>query len=170
MLDKAIIIYKGDQLTAYFYLGLSVFLGTSAGFLFGFTLKIGWYYLAIGLMLLALFSAGKAVYVYFKAKNKLNYMTSLAILEKQTLQQEIEENSSRLQKKANNRRKYMYTLLIGFGFLIFGIIAGEKGLSIGSWVPVILYAGIEFCVSLLSEFRLWEYQRQLEKSQQEEHN
>ena len=64
-----------------------------------------------------------------------------------------------------NRRRYLYTLLSGVFLLSVGIIFGEKGLAIGSFVPVILYAGIEFCISLLSEFRLWEYQRQLEKQQ-----
>jgi hypothetical protein len=73
------------------------------------------------------------------------------------------ENHKRLDKKAMNRRRYLYTLLSGIVLLIGGIIFGESGLAIGSFVPVILYAGIEFCVSLLSEFRLWEYQRQLEK-------
>ena len=69
MLDKALIIYKGDQYTSYIYLVLSLFFGIGAAFLFGFTVKIGWFFLAIGLSMLAVFSVGKAVYVYFKAKD-----------------------------------------------------------------------------------------------------
>ena len=165
MIDKTIIIYKGDQLTAYFYLGLSVFLGTAAGFLFGFTQKIGWFYLAIGLSLFSAFSIGKAIYVYYKAQQKLNYFKSFSTLEQNELTSEIQTNRLRLDKKAMNRRRYLYTLLSSVFLLTGGIIFGEKGLAIGSFVPVILYAGIEFCISLLSEFRLWEYQRQLEKQQ-----
>ncbi len=163
MLDKTIIIYKGDQLTAYFYLGLGMFMVLASGFLFAFTQKIGWFYLAIGLSLFAAFSIGKAVYVYFKANQKLGYFNQLMQLSNGDLKQEIVENHKRLDKKALNRRRYLYTLISAFVLLIGGIIFGETGLAIGSFVPVILYAGIEFCVSLLSEFRLWEYQRQLEK-------
>ena len=71
MLDKALIIYRGDQYTSYIYLGLSLFFGVSAAMLFVFTLKIGWFFLAIGLSMLAVFSVGKAVYVYFKAKDRI---------------------------------------------------------------------------------------------------
>ena len=150
-------------MTAYFYLGLGMFMVLSSGFLFAFTQKIGWFYLAIGLSLFAAFSIGKAVYVYFKANQRLTYFSQLTQLSDGDLQQEIVENHKRLDKKAMNRRRYLYTLLSGIVLLTGGIIFGETGLAIGSFVPVILYAGIEFCVSLLSEFRLWEYQRQLEK-------
>jgi hypothetical protein len=165
MLDKALIIYKGDQYTSYIYLGLSLFFGIGAAFLFGFTVKIGWFFLAIGLSMLAVFSVGKAVYVYFKAKDRIQYFQNLSTLEGSNLANEVLYNQQRLLKKGLNRRRYLYTLVGGFFLLIGGIIFGEKGWAIGSFVPVLLYAGIEFSAGLLSEFRLWEYQRQLEKKQ-----
>lgn len=165
MLDKALIIYKGDQYTSYIYLGLSLFFGISAALLFVFTLKIGWFFLAIGLSILAVFSAGKAIYVYFKAKDCILYFQKLTSLEGSILDNEIQYNQQRLLKKGLNRRRYLYTLLGGFFLLVGGIVFGEKGWAIGSFVPVLLYAGIEFSAGLLSEFRLWEYQRQLEKHQ-----
>ena len=165
MLDKALIIYKGDQYTSYIYLGLSLFFGISAALLFVFTLKIGWFFLAIGLSILAVFSAGKAIYVYFKAKDRILYFQKQTSLEGSILDSEIQYNQQRLLKKGLNRRRYLYTLLGGFFLLVCGIVFGEKGWAIGSFVPVLLYAGIEFSAGLLSEFRLWEYQRQLEKHQ-----
>ncbi|HRG19517.1 MAG TPA: hypothetical protein PLQ57_00745 [Saprospiraceae bacterium] len=165
MLDKALIIYKGDQYTSYIYLGLSLFFGISAALLFVFTLKIGWFFLAIGLTMLAVFSAGKAIYVYFKAKDRILYFQKQTSLEGSILDSEIQYNQQRLLKKGLNRRRYLYTLLGGFFLLVGGIVFGEKGWAIGSFVPVLLYAGIEFSAGLLSEFRLWEYQRQLEKHQ-----
>ncbi|MBL0081300.1 MAG: hypothetical protein IPP37_02125 [Saprospiraceae bacterium] len=165
MLDKALIIYRGDQYTSYIYLGLSLFFGVSAAMLFVFTLKIGWFFLAIGLSMLAVFSVGKAVYVYFKAKDRILFFQKLTTLEGDNLETEIQYNQQRLHKKGLNRRRYLYTLLGGFFLLIGGIIFGEKGWAIGSFVPVLLYAGIEFSAGLLSEFRLWEYQRKLEKNQ-----
>lgn len=165
MLDKALIIYKGDQYTSYIYLGLSLFFGLSAALLFVFTLKIGWFFLAIGLSILAVFSAGKAIYVFFKAKDRILYFQKQTSLEGSILDSEIQYNQQRLLKKGLNRRRYLYTLLGGFFLLVGGIVFGEKGWAIGSFVPVLLYAGIEFSAGLLSEFRLWEYQRQLEKHQ-----
>lgn len=165
MLDKALIIYKGDQYTSYIYLGLGIFFGISAAGLFVFTLKIGWYFLAIGLSLLAAFSIGKAIYVFYKAKYRIEYFKGVSLLEGAELEVEIQYNQQRLHKKGLNRRRYLYTLVGGFILLFGGIIFGEKGWAIGSFVPVLLYAGIEFSMGLLSEFRLWEYQRQLEKQQ-----
>ena len=127
MLDKALIIYKGDQYTSYIYLGLSLFFGISAALLFVFTLKIGWFFLAIGLSILAVFSAGKAIYVYFKAKDRILYFQKLTSLEGSILDSEIQYNQQRLLKKGLNRRRYLYTLLGGFFLLVGGIVFGEKG-------------------------------------------
>ncbi|MBK8700151.1 MAG: hypothetical protein IPN29_11725 [Saprospiraceae bacterium] len=164
ILDKTRIVYQGDIMTSYFYAGLGGILLICSGMLYAFTLRIGWFYLAMGLGLLGCFALGKAWYVRSKGSARLQYFNTLTRLEGDPLQKEVTYNSHRLEKKASNRRKYLYSLLIGCLMLVLGVVFHEKGLAIGSLVPVILFAGIEFTMGLLSEFRLWEYQRQLEKA------
>jgi hypothetical protein len=47
---------------------------------------------------------------------------------------------------------------------VLGIFSDSKSIIMGTLIPIALFSGIEFCISLLTEFRLWEYNRHLEKT------
>jgi hypothetical protein len=163
MIEKTRIVYKGDKIMAFYYLGFGVTLLLCSVFLFLFTIKIGWFYLAIGLGLISALCLGKGFTILSVANNRLKFYNTKESLDGEILKSEKEYNEYRLSKKALNRRRYIYTLLFGMICIIFGLIVGEKGLAIGTFVPIMLYAGTELGVTLLTEFRLWEYQRQLDK-------
>ncbi len=163
LLEKALIIYKGDKLMAAYYVGFATTLLLSAVFLYFFTLRIGWFYLAIGLFILGIFCMVKGIFIYRVAYNRHKFYSEKSALSVSDVKSESDYNMYRLEKKQLNRRRYLYSLVFCFILLVLGILAGEKGFSIGTLVPIMLYAGTEFCVTLLTEFRLWEYQRQLEK-------
>jgi hypothetical protein len=164
MLDKILIIYKGDKLMAAYYLGFATFLIFSAIFLYIFTIKIGWLRLSIGLFIFGLLCLGKGIMIWIVSKDRYNFYKSKKELSLPIVKEEHDYNFYRLQKKALNRRRYIYTLIVCFFLLIGGFLIGEKVLAIGLLVPIMLYSSTEFCVILLTEFRLWEYQRLIEKT------
>ncbi len=163
MIEKTKIIYKGDMIMSHYYFGFATFLLLSSLFLYFFTLKIGWLFLIYGLAVLGLFCLGKGLALYKISKERFNYYKNKNTLTQSELDAEMEYNKYRLDKKAVNRRRYLYTVLASILLLVIGYIINQKGFAIGTLVPIILYAGTEFCIGLLTEFRLWEYQRQLEK-------
>ena len=79
-------------------------------------------------------------------------------------QNEIKYTHYRLDKKVKNRRRYAWTFVIASLIGFAGIFTQEKGLIIGTVIPIALFAASEFSMGLLVEFRLWEYQRRLSKS------
>jgi MFS family permease len=164
MIEKTRIIYKGDVIMSHYYFGFATALLLSSIFLYFFTVKIGWLFLSYGLGILGLFCFGKGIFIYKIAKERYNFYQSKNMLSMKEINDEIKYNKYRLDKKAINRRRYLYTIIVSIIFLFIGIVLNQKGFAIGTLVPIILYAGTEFCVGLLTEFRLWEYQRQMEKS------
>jgi hypothetical protein len=163
MIDKTKIIYKGDMIMSHYYFGFATALLLSSVFLYFFTMRIGWLYLSDGLGILGLFCMGKGIMLYRIAKERHHYYSQKSTLSLSEIKTEMEYNKYRLDKKSINRRRYLYTVLISIILLIIGLAINQKGFAIGTFVPIILYAGTEFCVGLLTEFRLWEYHRQMEK-------
>ncbi len=148
---------------SHYYFGFATLLLFSSIFLYLFTVKMGWLYLIIGLSLLSIFCFGKGFFLNKISRARYKYYENKDFLSISEIKAEINYNKYRLEKKALNRRLYLYTVIVCMALLFAGILINEKGLAIGTFVPIILYAGTEFCVGLLTEFRLWEYQRQLEK-------
>jgi hypothetical protein len=66
-------------------------------------------------------------------------------------------------KKSRNRRIYIYLTALGIVMSFLGIFSESKSIIMGTMIPIALFSGIEFGISLLTEFRLWEYTRHLEK-------
>jgi hypothetical protein len=163
ILDRTRIIYKGDKLMAMYYIGLATFLLCSALLLYLFTTKIGWTSLAIGLAAFGFLCGGKGIMIYRVAKGRISYYLNVKSLGLGELKEEMDYNLFRLKKKESNRPKYIYGLAICFILMVIGIAIGEKGYTIGTLVPIMFYTGTEIAVTLLTEFRLWEYHRQLEK-------
>jgi hypothetical protein len=117
----------------------------------------------MGLAIFGSYALVKGMLIYKVSVARFNYFKEKESLSLSDLKSEKDYNFYRLKKKEINRRRYIYTLIIGSIVAVLGIVIGEKGLIIGTIVPIVLFAGVEFSVGLLTEFRLWEYQRQLEK-------
>lgn len=151
------------MIMSHYYFGFATSLLLSSAFLYFFTMRIGWLYLSDGLGILGLFCMGKGIMLYRIAKERFRYYNQKSDLSLAEIKTEMDYNKYRLDKKAVNRRRYLYTVVISILLLIIGWAINQKGFAIGTFVPIILYASTEFCVGLLTEFRLWEYHRQMEK-------
>lgn len=163
MLDRTKIIYKGDVLAGSFYQFIGVISTISAIILHFFSTRLGYHYLKIGLSVFACYMIGKGSvmiymywsrYIYYKKKDSINLTE---------VRDEQEYTIFRIRKKQRSRRIYMYIILIGCFIAFGGLFHQEKGLIVGTCIPIVLLSAVEFGVGLLTEFRLTEYLRQLRK-------
>jgi len=162
-IQKCRAIYKGDVIAGSFYLlTATVMIGASAiGFNIGHT--FGHLYLSIGLLFFGVLALGKSIFVMYIYNIRLNYYQRIAHLTEDLIKEEVKYTNFRLQKKGRNRRRYIYTVIIGFGVILLSFFTPVRGLILGSSIPVVLFAAIEFSIGILTEFRLWEYTRGLSK-------
>jgi hypothetical protein len=162
-IQKCRAIYKGDVIAGSFYLlTATVMIGASiVGFNIGHT--FGHYYLSVGLLFFGLLAFGKGIFVMYIYNTRLNYYQKIDNLSEDLMRDEVKYTNFRLEKKARNRRRYIYTVIMGFGVIILSFFTPIKGLILGSSIPIVLFAALEFCIGLLTEFRLWEYTRGLSK-------
>lgn len=163
LLELTRAIYKGDKLSSTAYIGVACIFGVIAVLLYLFTHKAGLYYLSIGLGFFSLYAGGKGIFVRNVASARLNYYLRKSELQDSDLNEELKYAKYRIAKKQTNRSGYAWTFSLAMIAAFIGSFSGEKGLLIGTAIPVVLLASLEFVVSLFTEFRLWEYLRQLEK-------
>jgi predicted histidine transporter YuiF (NhaC family) len=164
MIDKTRIVYKGDKLLASLYIGVSCFVFILLSFIFTHSHRLGWLYFCITMAILSAYSLIKGIMMYIISKDRIKYYNGFKDHTMKSHSEEKNYNFFRLKKKEVNRRRYLYTAIIAFviGTILF-ITTVEKGLILGTALPLILFAIMEFGIGLTTEFRLWEYQRQLEK-------
>lgn len=163
MLDRTKIIYKGDVLAGSFYL-LVGFL--SLLFAIGIRLyseKLGFYYLSVTLFLLCVYMVGKGIVMIYMYGIRYRFYNNKKDIGEQEVLEEVKYTEFRIAKKHKNRRLYMYIILIGCFVAFIGLFHQEKGLIIGTCIPIVLLSAIEFSVGLLTEFRLSEYFKQLNR-------
>ncbi len=160
---KTRIIYEGDVYAGSFYL----FLGTCGAFvalaLFLFAKRLGFQYLAIGLTIFTFYMVGKGcvmIYMYFR---RYKYFRNHENLSTAEIKEERRYTRWRVLKKKRNRRRYIYTIIIGSILAFMGLFHIQKGLIVATCIPIVLMAAIEFSVGLLTEFRLTEYLKHLHK-------
>ena len=163
MLYRIGIIYKGDRLTSYLYMGNACLMGIMGVLLLYSTSRIGFYYLAMGLFFIALYSLGKGFLLWQVAKNRFNYFNTMTSLSSEELEEEIKYNSYRLHKKSRNRRLYIWVTGLCTTIATCGLFTQEKGLIVGTMVPIAMLSAMEFSIGLMVEFRLWEYHRMMHK-------
>ncbi len=145
------------------YIGISfVFLAICVP-LYIFGPSLGYYYLNIGLLVLSVFSLVKGILVYYVSSNRHKFYNRKSSLSKENMEEERKYTQYRILKKQRNRRRYVYIMVLLSLIAVIGAFMLEKGLIIGTCVPIILFAAIEFTMGLLMEFRLSEYLRQLKK-------
>jgi hypothetical protein len=161
--QKCRAIYKGDVLAGGFYFFLGLLLITTGLLLFFYGNTEGYKHLGLGLSLFGILSLGKGLIMIFLYNSRLKFYTELESLLLVHIREEKEYTDFRLSKKARNRRAYIYITVIGMITTVAGAFSDSKSVIMGTAIPITLFAGIEFGVSLLTEFRLWEYMRNLEK-------
>lgn len=163
ILDKCRAIYKGDVLAGSIYLFVGSLLILFAIGLHAWATTPGLFMLGRGLLVFAVFALGKGLFVvniYYKRLEHYKDMTSLA---GKSLEEELSYTTYRLGKKEVNRRRYIYTVVLGSIIGVVGIFLPAKSIIVGSAIPIVLYSAIEFVMGLMTEFRLWEYRRSLER-------
>lgn len=164
LVPKCQIIYKGDVLAGAFYLLVGTVLLIFAIVLDYINLSLGYHYLSIGFFIFFLYCIGKGLLMIFINYKRYKFYKSLTFFTSIMKSDEIEYTEYRIQKKQTNRRRYTWTLVLGCLFAFLGIFSSEKGLIMGTAIPIALIAGIEFGVGLLTEFRLREFLRILKKN------
>jgi hypothetical protein len=161
--DKCRTIYKGDVLAGSFYLFLGIVFLISGILLQIYVITLGFMYLGLGLTIFGVLGIGKGLTMMYLYNSRLNYYKDVESLSLVMLSEEKEYTKFRLQKKSRNRRIYIYLTALGIIMSFLGIFSESKSIIMGTMIPIALFSGIEFGISLLTEFRLWEYTRHLEK-------
>ncbi len=163
---KTRIIYEGDVYAGSFYIFVGVFSLFAALSVYYFTERLGLYYLSIGLGIFTLYMAGKGIVMIYMYFSRYKYYRSHIDLNTKEIKEERRYTRWRILKKKRNRRRYIYTIVIGCILAFLGVFHPEKGLIIATCIPIVLMAAIEFTVGLLTEFRLIEYLKHLHRLSQ----
>jgi hypothetical protein len=163
--EKCRAIYKGDVLAGSFYLFLGFFFLIIGILLQKYVITLGFKYLGLGLIIFSILAIGKGFAMMYLYNSRLNFYKRVANLSLSLIKEEQEYTTYRLMKKSKNRRAYIYITIFGMVGSVLGIFSDSKSIIMGTLIPIALFSGIEFCISLLTEFRLWEYNRHLEKTQ-----
>lgn len=163
MIARTKMIYKGDVLAGSFYLLLGVLAAIGSVTLYIFAERLGYLYLSKGLAALSVYMLGKGSVMMYMYWSRYRYYKIKESINQTEVTDEIEYTTYRVSKKQRNRRYYMYAILLGCFVAFAGIFHQEKGLIIGTCIPIVFLSAIEFGVGLLTEFRLSEYIRQLQR-------
>ncbi|HRO09239.1 MAG TPA: hypothetical protein PK047_10255 [Saprospiraceae bacterium] len=165
MLDKCRLIYKGDIATAKFYILVAGILLFFAVVITIWVHQIGYRILSIGLYMLAAYCLGKGFFMWFSYRQRLVFYNSLTELNPEFQEAEKNYTEYRIHKKQKNRRGYVYVLILSCFFAFAGAFSSQKGLIMGTAIPIALISGIEISMGLLTEFRLNGFLRLLRKQQ-----
>lgn len=163
MIDRTKTIYKGDVLAGSFYLFVGVLSALTAVLLYLFTERLGYYYLAVGMFFFSIYMIGKGSVMMYMYWSRYQYYKDRSDINSTEVEDEQAYTELRIRRKNRSRRLYMYIILFGSVTAFGGLFHIEKGLIVGTCIPIVLLSGIEFGVGLLTEFRLSEYLRQLKK-------
>jgi len=166
--EKTKIIYKGDTMAGSFYLFIGVLAAVSALLLYYFSTRLGLYYLSIGLAMLSMYMIGKGSVMIYLYYSRYKYFKEYITLNGQEVKEERRYTRWRVLKKKKNRRKYIYAIVFGCMVAFGGMFHQEKGLIVATCIPIVLMSAVEFCIGLLTEFRLTEYLKHLHKLSLEE--
>jgi len=163
MLQRTRTIYKGDVMAGSFYMFIGMLSAISALILHLYSTRLGLYYLSIGLAVFSAYMIGKGSIMIYMYYSRYKFYKSAGNMTAEYIQDEKEYTKFRIRKKQRSRRVYMYIILIGSFVAFAGLFHIEKGLILGTCIPIVLLSGIEFCVGLLTEFRLFEFIKQLRR-------
>lgn len=160
---KTKIIYKGDVMAGSFYLFIGICSLAASVAAYFFTNRLGFYYLSIALGFLTMYMIGKGSIMMYLYYNRYQYYKAHDSLAHSEIKEERRYTRWRVLKKKKSRRIYIYTILLGCIIAFGGLFHQEKGLIVGTCIPIVIMAAIEFTVGLLTEFRLSEYLKHLHR-------
>jgi hypothetical protein len=163
MLEKCRIMYKGDMIAASFYLFVGIVLLLFAFILYYFTESQGYKFLSYGFFMFFLYSVGKGAVMYYIYAAKYKHFTQLSSMDIINQKDEIAFTEYRINKKNINRRRYIYTLVICSIIAFGGIFSSYRSILMGTSIPIVLISAIELSIGMLTEFRLREFLRILNK-------
>jgi hypothetical protein len=163
MIEKCLILYKGDKLAGSFYLLVGVILMVFAIGLYLFTTSPGYFYLSIGLAIFSFYCIGKGSFIMYTSQVKMQYFQKLSELDISATNAEIAFTEFRIYKKNRNRTRYTRVVILSSVIAFAGLFTTEKGLISGTAIPIAFISGLEIGIGLLTEFRLREYLRILNK-------
>lgn len=161
--EKICNLYRGDVLAGSFYLFIGVLALLAGVLLYNMAPTLGYYYLGIGMMIFSAYMLGKGLFMIYMYRSRYEHYKKISDLSYTDLNEEKTYLDYRIEKKNKNRRRYLYTIALGMLIAFYGVFDQEKGLIIATCIPIVLMAGIEFGVGLLTEFRLFEMSRTIEK-------
>ncbi len=163
MLEKCKVIYKGDIVTAKFYILVGVILLFFALFLTFFVTNTGYKALSTGLYVLMAYCIGKGLFTWISYSQRLKFYNTLTELDLTFRQGEIEYTEYRITKKQKNRRSYIYIVILSSAFAFAGVFSTHKVLIMATAIPIALISGLETGLGMLTEFRLSIFLRALKK-------
>ena len=158
---KTQIIYEGDVYAGGFYLLIGVTALIAAICIYYFTERLGLFYLSIGMGIFTLYMLGKGSFMIYLYFNRYLFYKNHFDLARHEIKDERRYTRWRVLNKKKNRRRYIYTIIIGCICAFLGLFHQQKGLIVATCIPIVLMGAIEFTVGLLTEFRLTEYLKHL---------
>jgi hypothetical protein len=169
MLEKCRIMYKGDMIAASFYLFVGVILLLFAFILYYYTMSAGYKFLSYGFLMFFLYSIGKGAVMYYIYSEKYKFFHNKTVMTSTIQKKEILYTEYRIAKKNINRRRYIWTLILSCIIAFLGIFSLQKSILMGTAIPIALISGIELTIGMLTEFRLREFLRILNKPIVQDH-
>jgi len=163
MLKKCRLLYKGDMVAALIYIFVGNLLFIFAASIYYFAQTPGYKYLSYGFFMFFIYCVGKGSVMYYMYSRKYYYYKNLSALTPKHVSNEKRYTEYRINKKNINRRRYVYMMVASCLIAVAGIFLPQKSILMGSTIPIALITGIELCIGLLTEFRLREYDRILNK-------
>jgi len=106
---------------------------------------------------------GKGSVMIYLYRSRYTFYNEHKSLDNSEIKEERRYTRWRVLKKKKNRRRYIYTIILGSIIAFGGIFHQEKGLIVATCIPIVIMSAVEFAVGLLTEFRLTEYLKHLHK-------
>lgn len=166
MLEKSKILYKGDMIAASFYVFVGFILLLFASVLHYYTTSLGYKYLSYGFFMFFLYCIGKGSVMYYISSKRHAFYQSITMIDAKILKSEVDYTTYRIEKKNINRRRYIWIMIFCSLVAFIGIFLPQKAILMGTSIPIALISGIELSIGLLTEFRLREFLRILNKEKQ----
>jgi hypothetical protein len=161
---KTRLLYRGDMWAAAFYLLSSMVLFFFALLLQSLQLTPGFEYLAISFHMFSAYCLGKGLFLFFTSRKRYRHFFNYTTLNTEDITSEIQYTQQRIQKKGKSRRFYVWVTIICIMACATTFFSPLKPIILGTCIPVALIGMIEMGVGLLTEFRLREYLRLLQRS------
>lgn len=157
------------MIAASFYLFVGLILLLFAFILYYYTMSPGYKFLSYGFFMFFLYSVGKGAVMYYIYSEKYKFFTNVIEINPTIQKEEIAFTEYRIAKKNINRRRYIWTVLISTFIAFLGIFSSQKSILMGTAIPIALISGIELSIGMLTEFRLREFLRILNKPISHDH-